>query len=437
MRDRKMTKIKTVLFIFVTLQVSFIQALELKNLVHQVVETNPEIKKIQYELNSEYEDLLSSQKFPNTSLDLYGGAGGQRNFDYTLISDKDFDKYNAGIKLTHKLFDGYYAESETDRYRASYDAKKFMLTSTQQNVTLETIELFLEILKLDEIAALSNKFLGDLILYIEMSSDKLDSGVLNATEHSVVQMSYQIARNNNINAINNLKDTISLYEQSIGSFPPLSMMKYEDIDKNKLPQSLQSALKLAKQNHPVIAACKEHIKETKAQYDGSFSRDYPELEFVLSADWQKNMKNTQKRERVVSAMFNINYNLLGKNNNTHYNEKYKNQVSQAKTLCEIKEREVNSSLKLSYAAFETMSLSQRYLSEAKKSSTAITNSYVERSEVETISFEKLIQRSNQKLETEILEIKNRYDLVYSKYRVLHGMGLLLKHFDMNQHASQR
>ncbi len=149
------------------------------------------------------------------------------------------------------------------------------------------------------------------------------------------------------------------------------------------------------------------------------------------------MKNTEKRERVLSAMFNINYNLLGKNNNTHYNEKYKNQVSQAKTLCEIKEREVNSSLKLSYAAFETMSLSQRYLSEAKKSSTAITNSYVERSEVETISFEKLIQRSNQKLETEILEIENRYDLVYSKYRVLHGMGLLLKHFDMNQHASQR
>ena len=220
-------------------------------------------------------------------------------------------------------------------------------------------------------------------------------------------------------------------------------MKYEDIDKNKLPQSLQSALKLAKQNHPVIAACKEHIKETKAQYDGSFSRDYPELEFVLSADWQKNMKNTQKRERVVSAMFNINYNLLGKNNNTHYNEKYKNQVSQAKTLCEIKEREVNSSLKLSYAAFETMSLSQRYLSEAKKSSTAITNSYVERSEVETISFEKLIQRSNQKLETEILEIKKLITnititmMMQKDYNSLKSIGFegrknVLKRFDVDK-----
>ena len=432
-----MSRIKTALFVLLFMQVGLTQAIELKEVVAHVVENNPEIKKIHYELESEIQDLFSSQKFPNTSLDLYGGAGGQRNFDYTSINIKDMDKYNAGIKLKHKLFDGYYADSEIKRHRASYKAKRFMLSSAKQNIALETIELFLEILKLDEIAALSNKALGDLLINIEMSSEKLESGVLNSTDHSLVLLAYEMANNNNINALNNLKDKISLYEETVGGFPPLSRMKYSDIEKDQMPQSREGALKLATQNHPVIFACKEHIKEAEAQYKGSFSRDYPELEFELSADWQKNMKNTEKRERVLSAMVNVTYNLFGNNNNIHYNKKYKSQVSQAEALCDIKEREVKSSMKLSYAAYKALSQAQKYIEEAKKKTTSIANSYKERVEVETISFEKLIHRNNQKLDAEIKEIENRYDLILAKYRVLHGMGLLLQHFDMNQHASQR
>ena len=432
-----MSRIKTALFVLLFMQVGLTQAIELKEVVAHVVENNPEIKKIHYELESEIQDLFSSQKFPNTSLDLYGGAGGQRNFDYTSINIKDMDKYNAGIKLKHKLFDGYYADSEIERHRASYEAKKFMLSSAKQNIALETIELFLEILKLDEIAALSNKALGDLLINIEMSSEKLESGVLNSIDHSLVLLAYEMANNNEINAFNNLKDKISLYEETVGGFPPLSRMKYSDIEKDQMPQSREGALKLATQNHPVIFACKEHIKEAKAQYTGSFSKDYPEVEFELSADWQKNMKNTEKRERVLSAMVNVTYNLFGNNNNIHYNKKYKSQVSQAEALCDIKEREVKASMKLSYAAYKALSQSQKYTEEAKKKTTSIANSYNERIEVETISFEKLIHRNNQKLEAEIKEIENRYDLILAKYRVLHGMGLLLQHFDMSQHASQR
>ena len=432
-----MSRIKTALFVLLFMQVGLTQAIELKEVVAHVVENNPEIKKIHYELESEIQDLFSSQKFPNTSLDLYGGAGGQRNFDYTSINIKDMDKYNAGIKLKHKLFDGYYADSEIERHRASYKAKKFMLSSAKQNIALETIELFLEILKLDEIAALSNKALGDLLINIEMSSEKLESGVLNSIDHSLVLLAYEMANNNEINAFNNLKDKISLYEETVGGFPPLSRMKYSDIEKDQMPQSREGALKLATQNHPVIFACKEHIKEAKAQYTGSFSKDYPEVEFELSADWQKNMKNTEKRERVLSAMVNVTYNLFGNNNNIHYNKKYKSQVSQAEALCDIKEREVKASMKLSYAAYKALSQAQKYIEEAKKKTTSIANSYNERIEVETISFEKLIHRNNQKLEAEIKEIENRYDLILAKYRVLHGMGLLLQHFDMSQHASQR
>ena len=432
-----MSRIKTALFVLLFMQVGLTQAIELKEVVAHVVENNPEIKKIHYELESEIQDLFSSQKFPNTSLDLYGGAGGQRNFDYTSINIKDMDKYNAGIKLKHKLFDGYYADSEIERHRASYKAKRFMLSSAKQNIALETIELFLEILKQDEIAALSNKAITDLLFNIELSSEKLDSGVLNSRDHSLVLLAYEMANNNNINALNNLKDKISLYEETVGGFPPLSRMKYSDIEKDQMPQSREGALKLATQNHPVIFACKEHIKEAEAQYTGSFSKDYPEVEFELSADWQKNMKNTEKRERVLSAMVNVTYNLFGNNNNIHYNKKYKSQVSQAEALCDIKEREVKSSMKLSYAAYKALSQAQKYIEEAKKKTTSIANSYKERVEVETISFEKLIHRNNQKLDAEIKEIENRYDLILAKYRVLHGMGLLLQHFDMNQHASQR
>ena len=432
-----MSKIKTALFVLLLMQVGLTQAIELKEVVAHVIENNPEIKKIHYELESEIQDLFSSQKFPNTSLDLYGGAGGQRNFDYTSINIKDMDKYNAGIKLKHKLFDGYYADSEIERHRASYKAKKFMLSSAKQNIALETIELFLEILKLDEIAALANKALGDLLINIKMSSEKLESGVLNSIDHSLVLLAYEMANNNNINALNNLKDKISLYEETVGGFPPLSMMKYSDIEKDQMPQSREGALKLAIQNHPVIFACKEHIKEAKAQYTGSFSKDYPEVEFELSADWQKNMKNTEKRERVLSAMVNVTYNLFGNNNNIHYNKKYKSQVSQAEALCDIKEREVKSSIKLSYTAYKSLSQAQKYIEEAKKKTTSIANSYKERVEVETISFEKLIHRNNQKLDAEIKEIENRYDLILAKYRVLHGMGLLLQHFDISQHTSQR
>ncbi len=432
MRD-KMTKIRAVLFIYLTFQAGIAQALQLKDLIAEVVENNLEIQKMQYELESEHQSLLSSQHLPHTSLDLYGGAGAQRNYDYTSISDKDLDKYSAGIVLTHKLFDGHYADSEIDRHKASFSAKSFLLESEAENITLDTIELFLEILKLDQISNLSTEFLGQLNLIIELSNKKLNSGVLNTTDHALVLLAYDIARNNEINAFNNLKAKISLYEKIVGSSPPISMMKYEDIEVDELPESLSIALEMANQNHPVLFACKEHIKEAKAQYDGSFSKDYPGVEFELSADWHKNMKNTQKRERTVSAMININYNLLGSNNNAHFNDQYRYLVSEAEANCKIKEREVISSMKLSFNALALLQLSQRYINEAKNKSTSITESYIERSEVETISLEKLIQRSNQKLETEIMEIETQYDLLFTKFRVLHSMGSLLKHFGITEY----
>ena len=428
-----MTKIRAVLFIYLTFQAGIAQALQLKDLIAEVVENNLEIQKMQYELESEHQSLLSSQHLPHTSLDLYGGAGAQRNYDYTSISDKDLDKYSAGIVLTHKLFDGHYADSEIDRHKASFSAKTFLLESEAENITLETIELFLEILKLAQISDLSTEFLGQLNLIIELSNKKLNSGVLNTTDHALVLLAYDIARNNEINAFNNLKAKISLYEKIVGSSPPISMMKYEDIEVDELPKSLSIALEVAIQNHPVLFACKEYIKEAKAQYDGSFSKDYPGVEFELSADWQKNMKNTQKRERTVSAMINISYNLLGSNNNAHFNDQYRYLVSQAEANCKIKEREVISSMKLSFNALALLQLSQRYINEAKNKSTSITESYIERSEVETISLEKLIQRSNQKLETEIMEIETQYDLLFTKFRVLHGMGSLLKHFGITEY----
>ena len=159
MRD-KMTKIRAVLFIYLTFQAGIAQALQLKDLIAEVVENNLEIQKMQYELESERQSLLSSQHLPHTSLDLYGGAGAQRNYDYTSISDKDLDKYSAGIVLTHKLFDGHYADSEIDRHKASFSAKTFLLESEAENITLDTIELFLEILKLAQISDLSTEFLG-------------------------------------------------------------------------------------------------------------------------------------------------------------------------------------------------------------------------------------------------------------------------------------
>lgn len=399
--------------------------------VFKVVEKSPHIEALRYTTESSYQNYLFNKETGYSTLDIYGGIGVEKNYDYLNTEDEILDKFNAGINFKCKLFDGYEQKFIVEQSKFKYHADYYQQILQEQNIVLDSIEKYLDVLRYHRLLEASEKHFEKMGLYTEQAKERLDNGVSNEIELDVSSRYLLKAEEVYLSAKNNFEDSIAEYKVLLGGVPDINTMTLGSaVDPKQIPQNLDKAIAIALSNHPVIRICNENIKQAESEYRGSFSNNYPDVNLLMDAKWSRNMGNNTERDRDISVMFQVKHNLLGPETNYYHNKSLDSKVRKIKATCKQKEREVEQSIRLSYQALQATKKAANAAKLFEKTSVDILQKTNKRFVLGNISLEKILQLEVQHLESESTKTNFQYDGLFSLYRVLHATGLILNHFNL-------
>lgn len=239
---------------------------------------NPQIASALLSLKSSAEDiaLRKSGKLPkidaniisNTSWQV-GSAGNSRSHTTT-----------ANVTYQHRLFDNLKTDAQIEQARAFSDVAAQALRNAEQNVLLSTAQAYVSVVRDTRLLQLRSDNVGFLKAQVKSSRDRLDVGEGTRTDVSQAEARLAQAVANYKSSVNSLRTSQATFARWVGHAPKNLSLKY-DLQR-LLPNSLQSAIDLADQNHPAILTAKAQIRAAQSASEAAKAAFGPTLDLIAS-----------------------------------------------------------------------------------------------------------------------------------------------------------
>ncbi len=220
--------------------------------LRMVYETNPTIGRQREIVNAAAAELKMARRQTLPYVGLSAGTG----FSRTKVGDYTFDYEPAqiGIEAQQNLFQGFSILSQIKAAKSSLAAQQAVLYATQQEVFLDAINAYIDVLNAAEILKLNQNNQHVLQEYYDMCLDRQRAGTLTKTDVATASARLEMARYSVADAnaaYNNALETFRrIYGDTLDDYPDIDMEKMRHL----FPESAASAQDFAIAHHPSIAA---------------------------------------------------------------------------------------------------------------------------------------------------------------------------------------
>ncbi|MFP3921021.1 MAG: TolC family outer membrane protein [Dichotomicrobium sp.] len=215
-------------------------------------------------------------------------------------SEGDGDSYprSYSISLNQPLFRGFRTVNAVEGARANVEAGREDLRDTAQQVLLDGITQYMNVLRDQSIVRLRQNNVEFLTEQLQATQDRFEVGEVTRTD--VAQA--EAARSGAISELNlakaNLKTSRAAYERVIG-FPPRDLQTPQPADR-LLPSTLEAALKAGEMRNPQILAGLFRVKAT--EYDTKVVKGELLPEVQLEASYEKSFETGGFDERDTTTI---------------------------------------------------------------------------------------------------------------------------------------
>ncbi len=281
----------------VALAISLISPVAISQTLEQAVarslESHPQIREAfaRYKAREQSIDQAKAGYYP--TLDATAGIGrewtdtpGTRR-DSSTDDEVDLTRRELGLSLRQMLFDGFRTQYEVARTQNEATAEQWGLIATAEDKALEVSRIYLDVLVAEEVVTLAEKNRDNHQDIYDAIEESNQGGFAKASDLSQVTGRLARANANLMSARNNLADARSAFTKVVGMAP-------EDLnlarpDAAMLPQSLDSTLDMALDNHPRLQAAQADIAAANAARDGSRAAYLPTVNIEVDANWNDNI----------------------------------------------------------------------------------------------------------------------------------------------------
>jgi adhesin transport system outer membrane protein len=355
-------------------------------------------------------------------VDLNAGIGYERN-DSDNSDATNLNRKDATLSINQLLWDGASTLNNIDRTAAEAESNRLQLIADAQDKALEVSKVYLAVLQSEEIYELSKSNLDvHKDIYVDIKK-RTDSGIGSTADLSQVEARLANANSNLLAAQNNLLDNQAQYLQLVGKLPTDLILP--KVDENDLPSSLEAALVLAKNTHPVLQIALADIDAATFQYKQSEATNYPTFSIEASQSWYDDADGTEGRRDETSAMLRMTYNLYNGGSDLDIQEQSAYQLNKAKDLRDLALRSLTESLSLSWNALKLTHQQQQFLSVHVDSASDTANAYDKQYRIGKRTLLDLLNTENELFEARKTYLDAYYSELYAKYRVLNASGILL------------
>ncbi len=395
----------------------------LEESVSQTLLSHPQIK--------EAFDLYQSRKYQideakagyYPKLDASAGVGPERIKSAGASERTDMTRRDASITLTQMLFDGFDTNSNVNRTDAEAKAQKLSLQATAENTALRVTEVYLNMLRQQEIFELSKDNLATHEQILSDITKRTTSGVGSSADLSQIQGRVARAYSNMAAAQNNLDDARAEYLRVVNS-EPTDLVEPAD-GSLVLPASLDDALKNATANNPVLLSAMEDINAAQYQHKGAKANYYPKVSLEAGQSWYEDASGDAGYSDELSAMLRVRYNLFNGGADDARSRSTSALYSQAKDIHMNAYRQVEEGTRLAWQARESLQSQKQFQQQHVEYSYETVRAYKQQFTLGQRTLLDVLNTENELFEARKSLISTQYDELFAQYRILNATGTLL------------
>lgn len=404
----------------------YVVAQTLEESIRATLRTNPDVLASQYSLDAaeQLKNQARGAYFPSVDLVLAGGYENSNNTTTRALGedDLDFTRAERGIRVTQLLFDGASTRNFVKQQSALVDAALARLGSTQENISLRAIQVYLEVLRRNEVVRLAELNLAHHDETLEKITERFESGV--GTKVDVVQTRGRRAqaKSNVLLSQREAKNGIAEFYRVVGEYPE-DLILPDSVE--SLPQTLEEALELAIVNNPGIEAVEAELAATEAARKGAKGAFYPRFDLELGATRNDDMDGSEGPNDDETALVRMTYNLYrGGSDRARLNEAEAREFAARESLRST-QRAVEEDVTLIWNELQDILVRLEYLDAHVKSTEEVLEVYREQLTLGKRTLLDLLDVQNELLRAQIAKTTGDYVALLARYRVLAGTGQLL------------
>lgn len=409
-------------------------AVNLNEAVEQAITTNPQVlEQLNIKLSRDYE-IRQAKAGYLPSIDLLAGYGSETtdnrvNRELSDNHSRSMNRQQATLILRQMIFDGYETSSEVARQEYRSESANYELINLSQEISVAAIAAYINVLRTQKLV----NYAEENVKVHEKIHDQVElrasSGADNQGSLSQIKGRLNLAYSNLEAEKNNLKDALTEYEKVIGGSPEevLEEASFE----LELPADYQTALDQALEYHPAIKAAQTDIEERRMQQNTSKSNYYPELELELGSGWADNQDGTRGHDNNHYAMLNVRYNIYQGGADKARVTKDAYLIQEAQSKLDTTRRSVIKAVEIAWSAYQSSNRRLGFLENYVDSTIKTRDAYEQQFRFGERTLLDLLNTENEIFTAQSENIKNEYENIIAKYRVLDAMGTLLNDLQMS------
>ncbi|MGL6258575.1 TolC family outer membrane protein [Vibrio sp. WXL210] len=402
-------------------QLGYAQTLE--QAVAHTLKTNPSIK-------AQYNEYVSKRYLRRASggqylpsIDLDAGIG----FQDTERPESDFGDLTGRevtLSLTQLLWDGNATLNDMDRTAADAESVRLQLVADAQDIALEVTKIYLDARQAFDLLELSE---GNLRTHKKIYTDikkRVDSGIGSTADLSQVEARIAKAHGNLLAAQNNMYDVHTQFTRIVGMAP--QGLIYPRADENFIPPSLQDAIDMAFEDHPVIKVSQADVDSAKFQYKQSKGVNLPTFTIEASQTWREDMDGLRGSDDETSLMLRMRYNLYNGGSDSARQDNFAYQLNRSKDLRDSAYRQVEEGLRLAWSGLDLTRQQKLFLADHVDSASNTVVAYEKQYKIGKRTLLDVLNTENELFEARKSFLDAKYGEQYAKYRILNATGVLLQ-----------
>ena len=344
------------------------------------------------------------------------------NYGVSPISQHRYDR---SLTLSQMLFDGFATSGEVNRNLARTESAAHKLAYTSEQTALKAIESYLEVLRLQEALRLTENNLAAHQRTLDQIKLRSASGVGRKADQDQIEARVALANSNLLAAEANLKVAEINYQLVVGNMPK-ALVNPTIPDPTLIPASPEEAVKMAIANNRIIKSAKADIEAASAQHQAAKSPMYPRLDFEMGATRNdtanrfENIKDTNEY-----ALLKMRFNLFSGRSNQASIAETGYLLDEARETMHRAERQLEQSARLSWTAHRSSEDRLPSLAQHAESSLLTRDAYAKQFTMGQRTLLDLLDTENELFTSTIDYINGRYVELFSDYRVLADIGILL------------
>lgn len=397
--------------------------LTLEDAVSKGVLKNPEYGVVANNKLATKAELSQAKALWFPSLDAAAQTGWEHT-DSPFIDDGDMWRNRASLSLSQLLFDGFGTSSEIKRQKYRVESASNRVGEVSEFLGLDIVQAYLEVLRQRDLLTISRANVEDHLRILDTIRTGANAGTV--TEGDVAQADARLAqaRANVSSTTEALRNGESLFIQKVGEMP--ADMMFPNVPKDKLPASVEDAVRIAVTNSPTLAVFESDVKVAHAEYQGSGSTLYPKFTVEANASIGDNLDGVKGNVNSQSVLGVMRWNLFRGGADFDRQREFMYREAQAKERRAQSARQVEKNMRDTWAGMVSATEKSKEFLDQVNANEKVVGVYLDQFALDRRTLLDVLDSQNELFVSRSNHVNALYTQMFAIFRVLAIEGILLE-----------